>query len=257
MKTLIINLPESTDRLSALTDRLKDHPYMETDVVEAVDGRRMSPEERDAAFDIPRFTALYRREPRPGEIGCTLSHQKAYRRVASEGENTLIIEDDIYPVRDFSSELEEIDSWLSVPRPRIAVVGCACMYCGQSPDSYDPADEIHKRLVKPSRYVHGTYAYALNPQAASLMTVRKPWFVADNFIALCHEHDIKIRVMLPSAIYPLDEEEAPTTITTQNNRPVKYSFTDRLHFLIEHVINESLLRTGILHKLESIPPRDL
>ncbi len=257
MKTLIINLPESTERLDALNARLKGHPYMETEVLEAVDGRKMSHKERKEAFDIHRFKELYRREPRPGEIGCTLSHQKAYRRITSEGVNALIIEDDVYAVRDFSRELEEIDSWLSVPRPRIAMLGCACLYRGLPVGSYNPTDNIHKRLMKPYRYVHGTYAYALNPQAARLMTFPRPWFVADNFIPLSREHNIKVRVMLPPAIFPLEEELAPTTITTKNNKPVNYSLTDRIHFFVEKQVNNFLLRTRILQKLESIPPRKL
>ena len=121
MKTLVINLPQSTDRLRSLNEQLNAHPYLDVEVIEAVDGRRLSPEETDRAFDSRRFRRHYHRNPRPGEIGCTLSHQKAYRRIKETGVNTLILEDDIHILRDMRNELKEVDEWLSSDRPRLLV----------------------------------------------------------------------------------------------------------------------------------------
>ena len=64
MKTLVINLPQSTDRLRSLNEQLNAHPYLDVEVIEAVDGRRLSPEETDRAFDSRRFRRHYHRNPR-------------------------------------------------------------------------------------------------------------------------------------------------------------------------------------------------
>lgn len=37
MKTLVINLPQSTDRLRSLNEQLNAHPYLDVEVIEAVD----------------------------------------------------------------------------------------------------------------------------------------------------------------------------------------------------------------------------
>ena len=69
---------------------------MDVELVEAVDGHRLLPEETERLFDVKRFTYRYKRYPYPGEIGCGLSHQECYRRLLkSDEEVALILDDDI------------------------------------------------------------------------------------------------------------------------------------------------------------------
>ena len=51
MKTYIVNLPDSTERLASLRKRLEAHPYIDAEVLGAVDGRKMSDEQLRKAFD--------------------------------------------------------------------------------------------------------------------------------------------------------------------------------------------------------------
>ena len=173
MKTLVINLPQSTDRLRSLNEQLNAHPYLDVEVIEAVDGRRLSPEETDRAFDSRRFRRHYHRNPRPGEIGCTLSHQKAYRRIKETGVNTLILEDDIHILRDMRNELKEVDEWLSSDRPRLLMLGGTCLYRGKH--FTDTNAPLRTRIVSPYFYACGTYAYTLNSKAAERLTNSYPY----------------------------------------------------------------------------------
>lgn len=65
-------------------------------VIEAVDGRAMSAEERAAVCVKRLHEPHYPFEMGPGEIGCFLSHRKAWRQILDSGLDAgLIIEDDV------------------------------------------------------------------------------------------------------------------------------------------------------------------
>ncbi len=251
MKTLVINLPTSTDRLASLRERLRKHPYIQPEIIEAIDGRILSSTERDKVFDSTKFQKRYHRPPRPGEIGCTLSHQKAYRNIIANPCNTLILEDDIYITRNFKKELNEIDQWLSESdHPRICFFGVACLYRGKR--TYSLSSELRKRMVTPYREICGTYAYAINPQAAHQLLHERPFFTSDDFVLFARKGKIEMKVCLPIIIMPATESQAPSTIVSGQNNGPQYSFAARLHFFINEKINDFLTGTGILKRLNSI-----
>ena len=96
MKTYIVNLESSPERKEYMENLLKDIPALEYEFIKAVDGRKLTDSERNALFDSSRAFKRYGRECRPGEIGCTLSHQQCYKKIAESAEDyALILEDDI------------------------------------------------------------------------------------------------------------------------------------------------------------------
>lgn len=96
IKTYVINLKRSADRREYMLKETARYGCMDVELVEAVDGHRLLPEETERRFDVKRFTYRYNRYPFPGEVGCTLSHQECYRRLLnSDEEVALILEDDI------------------------------------------------------------------------------------------------------------------------------------------------------------------
>ena len=103
VKTYIINLISSTERLKYMFKLLQSYSQFKIEVVEAVDGRIFSPDERFAKFDDDICFNRYGRHINGGEIGCTLSHFKCYEKLAlSEDEYVLILEDDISIIRDLN-----------------------------------------------------------------------------------------------------------------------------------------------------------
>ena len=96
MKLYVVNLDRSTDRL-AETRRLFGAAGLAFERLPAVDGAALSPAERRRLCPPIRFRlANAMRPPQAGEIGCALSHVKAWR-TAFEGEAALagIFEDDV------------------------------------------------------------------------------------------------------------------------------------------------------------------
>ena len=84
MKTYVINLERSPERKAYMQKILQSVPFLELEFVTAVDGKAMSEEAREKQFDAVKFHSRYSNYPRPGEIGCTLSHQKCYRKIVEE-----------------------------------------------------------------------------------------------------------------------------------------------------------------------------
>lgn len=250
MKTLVINLPQSSDRLASLLERLKPYPCLETEIIEAIDGRKLSQHQLDHLFNRETFRHHHRRYPRPGEIGCTLSHQKAYSCIEAHGCNSIILEDDVYPTGDIASDISDIDQWLSEGIPRIVMLGCACLY--RKPRQYTSLSIFTKRLITPHRYLFGSYAYALNPEAATRMRNDRPSITADEFIPSCRKSGIELKAVLPPLFMPATEDQAPSTVGPSGGDAPCYSFADRLYFFMRSHTDRFLVRSGLLHRLDSI-----
>ena len=84
MKAYIINLKKSVDRKKYMQEQLEKMFFLSAEFVEAVDARGMTEREKNVFFDTELFCKRYVKEVRPGEIGCTLSHQKCYRKLGSQ-----------------------------------------------------------------------------------------------------------------------------------------------------------------------------
>ena len=100
MKAYIINLKEAIERRNYMQKQLALlPPSLSSEFIEAVNGKGMNREQLEENFDYEKFRLRYAKEVRPGEIGCTLSHQKCYRRLLESKEKyVLILEDDIITV---------------------------------------------------------------------------------------------------------------------------------------------------------------
>ncbi len=96
IQAFIIHLKRAEQRRSQV-DRIIAGCPVKAQVIDAVDGRTMSELEQSRFY---RFEKLF--EPRypfrigPGEIGCFLSHRKAWQKIVDDGLDAgLIIEDDV------------------------------------------------------------------------------------------------------------------------------------------------------------------
>ncbi|RHJ94922.1 glycosyltransferase family 25 protein [Parabacteroides bouchesdurhonensis] len=97
MKTYIINLKRSANRREHILKETARFPFLDVELVDAVDGRELSAQEEARLFDRQHFMDRYHgRIPSPGEIGCTLSHRRCYHKLLqSDEEYALILEDDV------------------------------------------------------------------------------------------------------------------------------------------------------------------
>lgn len=94
IRSHIIHMTRSTARdglVAALREALP-----EAEVVEAVDGRSLPASERAAAHAPRRYAPPYPFDMLPSEIGCFLSHRRAWRRIVQSGaEAGFVAEDDV------------------------------------------------------------------------------------------------------------------------------------------------------------------
>lgn len=94
LPVFVINMERDTERRRHMTELLAGLG-MQAEFVPAVDGRLLSPAERNA-HDPARARRIYGVDMLDSEIGCFLSHYRLYRRMQSENiETALILEDDI------------------------------------------------------------------------------------------------------------------------------------------------------------------
>ena len=88
LKTYVINLEKSTVRRQYMEKLLAPYSFLDVEFVKAIDGRLLSEEERRARFDFDGCRALYGRTVNAGEVGCALSHRKAYESLLQSGQST-------------------------------------------------------------------------------------------------------------------------------------------------------------------------
>lgn len=102
IKVYIINLPEHKDRLELMTKQMEslDIPF---EIIVGFDGEKIKDEEmfifrRDISCAVTK-----------GEVGCALSHLKAYRKlIDSNNEVALVIEDDVIIPSNLKNIINEI-----------------------------------------------------------------------------------------------------------------------------------------------------
>lgn len=193
MKTYIINLERSADRKTYMQRQLEKLPFLLPEFVPAVDGRAMSVEERDERFDVAGFQRQYLRICRPGEIGCTLSHQACYRRLAeSDDQCALILEDDVIVEREIGDVIEKLDVLMDTEEPKIVLLSGWYWYL-----------KVHalSGKLKLADVYDGflTHAYMINRSAACLLVENRPFIAADDWKYIRHK-GVKLQAVLPHLI---------------------------------------------------------
>ncbi|KQZ87137.1 glycosyl transferase [Mesorhizobium sp. Root157] len=95
IEAFIIHLARATQRRTQV-ERLRESLPMPSHVVDAVDGQTLGDDEIAAVYRRHLHRPRYPFELRTGEIGCFLSHRKAWREIVERGLDAgLIIEDDV------------------------------------------------------------------------------------------------------------------------------------------------------------------
>lgn len=210
IKSYVINLKDSTDRRERVMVELSKYPFMNYELVEAVDGRKMSQEDIDRQFDCRRFLLRTGRKVLPGEVGCTLSHRECYRKLLSSGDDiALILEDDV----SFFSGEKEVEELLGTLAGRM--IGKPCVITLTRHRYYYPWGEhsIGDYSLCRVREAWGTCAYLINRKAAAvLLNIGKPYFVADDFLIMNKKH-IRVEGVFPMlAIGASEMYELPSLI---------------------------------------------
>ena len=152
--TFVLNLDRDADRWAAMSERLRDLPFLAVARVAGVYGRDLPAAARLALTRNWFWTS------HPGEIGCFLGHARIWEAVAEQPTPCLVLEDDAVPVG-----LERLGA-LAVPDDAdLVFVNSRMAVGGAGPPCCVPIVEAVRMLNRTDRGV-GTDGYLLTPEGA-------------------------------------------------------------------------------------------
>ena len=121
MKTYLINLPKNKDRLASMDTQLKKFGIDYESF--AIIGAELTKKELRNKVSFVRSYLAEGRRLTIAEIGCTLSHLEAYRRILAGGlPYALILEDDVILEDDFPSALCDVKKKLDPNKPQVVLM---------------------------------------------------------------------------------------------------------------------------------------
>lgn len=199
-RIFVINLPEASERRSRIRAHLDALGLDHVVLVKGVRGGDLTIEERSRLADDARSLARYGRVLTPGELGCALSHARAYEQVlGGEDEFALILEDDAVLLPDVRSLLssEELLRWMAQPEPRLLLMTPIRAFLQRGARQF--VGEY--RLVKVRRAWEG-YGYLVNRAAAeAMLAVNSPaWLSADDWVAYSRQGGVAVSGLDPFCI---------------------------------------------------------
>lgn len=214
IKTYVINLKDSVDRRVTVLAETAKYYFMDVELIEAVDGRKMKPEEIEACFNSKKFIDRSHRTPKGGEIGCTLSHRECYGKLLkSDEEFALILEDDVnflYP-EDVETTLKDILDEYKDDKPYFITLAMHFVYYPKK------CQKLGKYTFYEIYNAYGTCAYLINRKAAEcLFSVSRPFVVADDFLFI-RQRGIRVKGIYPTFAVGASTQEIISTEIQQES----------------------------------------
>lgn len=185
--TYIINLEHSVERKNYIQELLAKYSFLKLQFISAIDGRKLSENELHSEFDYRKCMKRYGRILNNGEIGCILSHRKCYSQLLSSSSSfALVLEDDIYPMRNLSELLKvDLEKILNASEPVVLLLSGDYWYWRKT----IPITSVYDAV--------GSYAYFINRAAAErILSITKPYNVADDW-DLYKSWGIKLKAINP------------------------------------------------------------
>lgn len=175
MKAYIINLNTSAQRRENTLNQLKRDKEINYEFISAIDGRKMTDNEKKKSFNIEKAEKFYARNIKPGEIGCTLSHQKCYKNLLeSKLSSAIIFEDDIHFVDSISDKLVLLKDYIDTDIPTVILLSGRFYYTAKRKIN---GTVLLGKVID----AYLSHAYVINRAAAELAIEDYPWFMADNW----------------------------------------------------------------------------
>ena len=153
MKTVVINLPNRSDRLRSFN---ANNPNLEYELFRAVEGSKIDYRKlRDKGYDVNHdwIDPILNTPLTKGEVGCFLSHWHIWNKCIEKNEPIIVLEDDAILSDKF--DIEEISD-----------LPYDFLYLGWK--EMGDSEEIDGKLVKPV-YPYWTLAYMIRPESARVL----------------------------------------------------------------------------------------
>jgi len=211
IQVLVISLERSTDRRERVQHELKNSS-LQWGFLIAVDGSALKvlPE----SYDQSKVKRLQGYELTPGEIGCYLSHMKAWEKCVEQNKITMVLEDDFVIDGDLSHVFESL---IQMDR-KWSLVRLAALY-DMEHRVIDHVDGIE--LLENKGDPVGAAAYLIKPSAAAQLikcssAIYEP---VDHYLEHYSKHGLRMLAVKP---YPISIVGKDSTITDRPGRlPIK------------------------------------
>ncbi|MBQ0956000.1 glycosyltransferase family 25 protein [Serratia symbiotica] len=203
-KVYIINLPEHKDRLELMTKQMEnlDIPF---EIIVGFDGEKIKDEEmfifrRDISCAVTK-----------GEVGCALSHLKAYRKlIDSNNEVALVIEDDVIIPSNLRNIINDIVKRNDKEKRLVTLLSKVNKYINKPVYELSNGQKVFRTID--ATFAHG---YIINRSAARklLEKLLPVWCVADQWTLFYQMGFIKLHATIPAVLNTHPYFECITTIT--------------------------------------------
>ena len=224
MHTYIINLQKSSDRRKNIKENLKNESELEYEFIEAVDGRQLSEKEIELLFNVKKAEKKSGWKVLPGEIGCTLSHQKCYKELISSMYNyVLILEDDVVIKEKISSKVNIIDKIMNVNEPRILLISGLFIFSKKL-----TIDGENVGIVKDAALTH---SYCINKAAAQKLIEPRPYIRADDWRYLIHK-DVTVYGLIPHLV---NQDNFNGTTISNGRKRIDFCFFPRIREIFRSI----------------------
>lgn len=209
----LIHLKRATQRRPQV-ERIIEACPLDTEIVDAADGRAMSEAEQDEVYKFEKlFEPSYPFRIGPGEIGCFLSHRRCWQRIVDgDFDAGLILEDDV------EIDTDGFARAIGLAKDHIADIGYIQFQVRaiSGPSSTVDARDGH-RLIVPTTVPRRTSAQLVSRNAAEHLlrlteTFDRP---IDGFLQLTWETNISVACIEPSGVTDRTVQSGGSTITPE------------------------------------------
>jgi glycosyl transferase family 25 len=210
LQVLVISLEHSKDRRAKVVSEMAK-TRLEWSFLNAVDGSKLTPD--SVAYKPGKVRRLLGFELTPKEIGCYLSHKKAWEACVKRNQPTLILEDDFVVLPHLEQVLrilvDEYREWQIVRLQALA-----------DTEHSQVADFGQFQIVKNTGDPLGATAYLVNPSSAKSLIEQSAdiYEPLDHFIEHTEKHGLRMLAIKPYPVTVVDPTRATSTITDRPER---------------------------------------
>jgi GR25 family glycosyltransferase involved in LPS biosynthesis len=246
MKKIIINLKRRTDRKESF---LNNNPKLKDfDFLEAFDSKNITHHQLlNLGFGTHPFwkDPHHNRKITSGEVGCAISHMKAWKLCAESDSPLVIFEDDAVIVDKLFNE-SEIENLIGD--------GYNIIYLSHIEQIPDESKNVGEKYVKP-KYPYNLHSYVVTPEAARIllsMNFDRMIIPADDFVArvldklnpIAYKEDVAVQLSRDESISDVEYSCEEDFFIDFNIHPLTVG-TDRKKCI---PLNDSGARMGIYPK---------
>lgn len=190
----VISLPGCTERQAFISNQLERQGLSFT-WLDGVDGRALSDEDKCRLYSEDKAVRQGGRALSSGEVGCALSHLKAYRTLLESGaEMALVLEDDAALRQDFRTMLEGVVQTVDWQEMDLLLLSHVYKYTEWNARSLEGG----LRLVRMVTAYNGNGYMITRKGAEILLRWLQPVFVPADAWNYLHKHGaLRIRAVVP------------------------------------------------------------